>query len=46
MTNDGYNMAEIAKEFGLPTRKMKTIISDLQEKVRFYKLLDAFREVA
>ena len=46
MTNDGYNMAEIAKEFGLPTRKMKTIISDLQEKVRFYKLLDAFREAA
>ena len=46
MANDGYNMAEIAKEFGLPIRKMKAIISNLLQKVRFYKLLDAFREVA
>ena len=46
MTYDGYNMAEIAKEFGLPTRKMKAIISALQKKVRFHKLLDAFREAA
>ena len=44
MTNDGYNMAEIAKEFGLPTKKMKTIISALLQKVPFYKLLDVFQE--
>ena len=46
MEYDGYSIHDLAKKYGLPTKKVKSIIADLQLKARLYKLQAAYAKAA
>ena len=46
MMYDGYTISDLAKKHGLPTKKMKSIIADLQQKALLNKLQIAFQKAA
>ena len=46
MIYDGYTVSDLAKKHGLPTKKMKSIIADLQQKALLNKLQIAFQKAA
>ena len=44
--NDGYTVSDLAKKHGLPVKRMKSIIDDLQQKALLYQLQTAFQKAA
>ena len=46
MMYDGYTITDLAKKYGLPTKKMKSIIADLQQKALFNKLQAIYQKAA
>jgi RNA polymerase primary sigma factor len=46
MMYDGYTVSDLAKKHGLPTKKMKSIIADLQQKALLNKLQTAYAKAA
>lgn len=46
MMYDGYTISDLAKKHGLPVKRMKSIIADLQQKALLYQLQTAFQKAA
>ena len=46
MMYDGYRISDLAKKHGLPVKRMKSIIADLQQKALLYQLQTAFQKAA
>lgn len=46
MMYDGYTISDLAKKHGLPVKRMKSIIADLQQKALLNKLQVAFQKAA
>jgi RNA polymerase primary sigma factor len=46
MMYDGYTVSDLAKKHGLPVKRMKSIIDDLQQKALLYQLQTAFQKAA
>ena len=46
MMYDGYSISDLAQKHGLPTKRMKAIIEDLQHKALLHRLQTAFRKAA
>ena len=46
MMYDGYTVSDLAKKHGLPVKRMKSIIADLQQKALLSQLQSAFRKAA
>ena len=46
MMYDGYTISDLAKKYGLPIKRIKKVIGDLQQKAKLHQLQQAFQKAA